>query len=230
MLLGKEALEKLSLSRIALFGLGGVGGGALEALARMGVGEFHLVDPDEFNPTNLNRQILATAQTLGRKKVEVAKERVLSINPEAKVFIYPCFYLPDEPGDIDFARFDFVIDAIDTVKAKLGIIEECAKRGVPMISCMGCGNRMDPTKLCVKDLYRTENDPLAKVMRKRCRELGIKSLPVVCSAEEPIPPLFQVESDSPVRRDVPGSAAFVPTVAGYLLAHYAVGELIKTAK
>lgn len=229
MLLGAEALRKLSSARVAIFGLGGVGGGALEALARMGIGEFHLIDPDDFNESNLNRQILSTRSALGKKKVDVAKERVLSINPEAKVFTYPCFFLPEDTT-IDFSQFDFVIDAIDTVKAKVGIIARCKELGIPMVSCMGCGNRLDPSKLRVTDLFKTENDPLAKVMRKKCRELGVKHLPVVYSIEEPLTPRFKVESDSPVRRDVPGSCALVPPVAGYLLAHYAVTQIIGFGK
>lgn len=226
MLLGEDSLRKLADSSVALFGLGGVGGGALEALARMGIGEFHLIDADVFSLSNLNRQILSTRESVGKKKVDVARERVLSINPEAKVFTYPVFYLPEDET-IDFSRFDFVIDAIDTVKAKLGIIERCHRLGIPIVSCMGCGNRLDPSKLTLTDLYKTQGDPLSKVMRKRCRELGIDSLPVVYSTEEPIKPKFEVESDSPVRRDVPGSAALVPPVAGYLLAYHCVMSLLK---
>ena len=226
MLLDEDQIQRLKRLRIAIFGLGGVGGGALEALARMGVGEFHLIDPDEFNQTNLNRQLLATHETLGQKKVDVAKRRVLSINPDANVFTYPLFYLPGENA-IDFGNFDFVIDAIDTVSAKADIIKRCNELGIPVISAMGCGNRMDPSKLQVTDLFKTSGDPLSKIMRKKCRELGINRLAVVYSTEEPREVLFRVENDSPVRRDTPGSCALVPPVAGYLMAHYVITTVLK---
>jgi tRNA A37 threonylcarbamoyladenosine dehydratase len=225
MLLGSACLEKLAHSSVAIFGLGGVGGASVEALARAGVGEFHLIDPDEFNLSNLNRQILSSRKTIGRPKVEVAKERILDINPDAKVFTYPVFYLPDEDGGVDFSRFDYVIDAIDTVTAKVEIIRRCNELGIGIISCMGCGNRLDPSKLAVTDLFKTEGDPLSKVMRQKCRALGIKKLKVVYSTEEPLTPAFKIESDSPTRRDVPGSTPFVPPVAGYLLAKEAVLDL-----
>ena len=227
MLLGEDALNRLSRSRVAVFGLGGVGGAALEALVRMGVGELHLIDADAFNESNLNRQILSTRENLGQPKVEVAKNRVLSIDPEAKVFLYPLFYLPGEDNGIPFDAFDFVVDAIDTVSAKADIIRVCHEKGIPMVSCMGCGNRMDPSSLRLVDLFKTENDPLAKIMRKKCRELGVKALPVVYSIEPSMKPKFQVDSDSPTRRDVPGSTALVPPVAGYFLAYQAVKMLLE---
>ena len=225
MLLGEEALEKLSSSSVAIFGLGGVGGGALEALVRAGIGEFHLIDADEFGLSNLNRQLLATNETLGRKKVEVARDRILSINPDARVYLYPVFYLPGE-SNIPFDAFDIVIDAIDTVSAKVDIARECFERNIPEIMCLGMGNRMDPSKIKAGDLFETSGDPLAKIMRKKCRELGIKNLRVVYSSEEPMTPLFKIESDSPSRRDVPGSLPFVPPVAGYYLACEAVKALL----
>ena len=225
MLLGEESLEKLSHCSVAIFGLGGVGGGALEALVRAGVGEFHLIDADTFNQSNLNRQLLATHETVGLPKVEVARKRILSINPKAKVFVYPVFYLPGQEG-IPFDSFDYVIDAIDTVAAKAAIADECYKRDIPEAMCLGMGNRFDPSKVKTGDLFETAGDPLAKVMRKKCRELGITSLPVVYSVEEPMEPLFKIESDSPSRRDVPGSLPFVPPVAGYLLAFLAVKRLL----
>ena len=221
MLLGPNNLEKLASSRVALFGLGGVGGGALEALARLGIGELHLIDADEFSASNLNRQILATHETLGMKKVGAAKARVASINPECNVYTYPTFYLPDNT-DIDFGRFDFVIDAIDTVSAKKDIIRKCHELSIGMVSCMGCGNRVDPSKLTCCDIFETSGDPLSKIIRKACREMGVKKLRVVYSTEEPLKPLFPIESDSPTRRGVPGSIALVPPVAGYLLAYEAM--------
>ncbi len=225
MLLGEENLEKLSRCRVAIFGLGGVGGGALEALARAGIGEFHLIDADTVNLSNINRQLLASHDSLGQSKVEVAKRRILSINPNAKVYVYPVFYLPGDTS-IPFDRFDYVIDAIDTVSAKAEIALNCHQRGIPEIMCLGMGNRLDPSKIKVGDLFETAGDPLAKVMRKKCRELGIESLPVVYSTEEPLTPLFKVESDSPSRRDVPGSLPFVPPVAGYFMAHEAITCLL----
>ena len=228
MLIGQDAIKKLASSSVALFGLGGVGGAALEALARAGVGTFHLVDPDSFNTSNLNRQILATRDTIGVKKVEVARARVLAINPNAKVYVYPIFYLPHQDTSLDFHDFDFVIDAIDTVSAKVDIIRRCHDLGIPMVSCMGCGNRMDPSKLSLTDLFKTEGDPLSKVLRQKCRGLGINHLRVVYSTEPPMTPLFHIESDSPTRRDVPGSLPFVPPAAGFLLAKEAVCVLLKS--
>ena len=226
MLLGQEGLARLQGATVCLFGLGGVGGACFEALVRMGVGTIHVVDADEFNETNLNRQILSTRDNLGKKKVDVAEERAKQINPQARIVKHPIFYLPESAGELDFGSLDFVVDAIDTVSAKVDIIKRCQESGVPMVSCLGCGNRLDPSKLVIKDLFQTTDDPLAKVMRKKCRELGVKQLRVVCSMEKPIVPKFHVESDSPTRRDVPGSAAMVPPAAGYLLAYEAVRVLL----
>ena len=225
MLLGEDKLEALSRCKVAIFGLGGVGGGALEALVRVGVGEFHLIDADEFSLSNINRQLLSAHSTLGEKKVAVAKRRILDINPEARVFVYPTFYLPGDDS-IPFESFDCVIDAIDTVSAKLEIASTCYRLNVPEICCLGMGNRLDPGKIRVGDLFETSGDPLAKVMRKKCREAGISKLRVVYSVEEPMIPLFKIESDSPTRRDVPGSLPFVPPVAGYHLAYEAVKLLL----
>ncbi len=227
MLLGEEKLEKLSSCRVAIFGLGGVGGAALEALARAGVGEFDLIDADLFNVTNINRQLLATHDTLDRRKVDVAKERALSINPNAKIHLYPTFYLPGDES-IPFSHFDFVIDAVDTIAAKTAIAEECFKRKIPSVMCLGMGNRLDPQKVKLGDIYETKGDPLAKLMRKKCREIGIISQRVVYSTEEPMEPLFKIDSDSPSRRDVPGSLPFVPPMAGYLLAYEAMNVLLRT--
>ena len=226
MLLGKPALEKLSSCSVAVFGLGGVGGSAVEALARLGIGEFHLIDPDTFNETNMNRQLLATNETLGKKKVEVAKNRILSINPDAKVHCYDEFFLPNKETNLDFSRFDFVVDAIDTISAKLEIIRRCAELHIPMASSLGMGNRMDPGQVKSGDLFETTHDPLAKALRKGCREMGVTSLRVVYSLEPPLEPKFRLASDGPSRRDVPGSLALVPPVAGYLLAHEALKALL----
>lgn len=226
MLLGDEAIEKLSRSTVAVFGLGGVGGACFEALLRMGVGTIHVIDADRFNESNLNRQILSTRDELGQLKVEAAIRRAAQINPDATIVPHPIFFLPESEGVIPFDSLDFVVDAIDTVSAKVHIIKRCEELGVPMVSCLGCGNRLDPSKLILTDLFKTEGDPLAKVLRKKCRDLGIKKLRVVCSTEEPMKPRFQVASDSPSRRDVPGSAAFVPPAAGYLLAYEAVRQLL----
>ena len=227
MLLGADKIERLTNASVAIFGLGGVGGGALEALARLGIGEFHLIDNDEFALSNLNRQILSTRENIGVKKVEAAKARVLAINPEAKVFIYPLFYLPDQNEDIDFSLFDFVVDCIDTVSAKKDIIKKCHERNIGIVSVMGCGNRLDPRKLTTCDIFETQGDPLSKIMRKACREMGIAALRVVYSTEEPLTPLFKEESSSPTRRDVPGSISLVPPVAGYLAAYEAMQYLTK---
>lgn len=221
MLLGAESSRTLGASSVALFGLGGVGGGALEALARAGIGEFHLIDADSFVESNLNRQLLATRNTLGMKKVDAAKDRVLSINPDAKIYTYPIFFGPDSEG-IDFSRFDFVIDAIDSVSGKLEIIKRCSAAGIPMVSCMGCGNRLDPSKLHITDLFKTEYDPLAKVIRKKCREFGIKHLRVVASSEMALRPVNEEGESS----RTPGSTPFVPPAAGFLLAQEAVSVLL----
>lgn len=226
MLLGEKALKILAGSTVAVFGLGGVGGACFEALVRSGVGTLHLIDNDCFSESNLNRQILSSQENLGRQKVDVAEERARSINPNVRIVKHPLFVLPENMASIPFDSFDFVVDAIDTVSAKVSIIEICHRLGIPMVSCLGCGNRLDPSKLLLTDLYKTQGDPLAKVLRKKCRDLGVTSLRVVCSSEEPIRPKFKIESDSPTRRDVPGSAPFVPPAAGYLLAYEAVRVLL----
>ncbi|MBQ1471961.1 MAG: tRNA threonylcarbamoyladenosine dehydratase [Eubacterium sp.] len=231
-LLGPEAITRLSGCRVLLFGVGGVGGYALEALARSGVGTLDIVDNDEVNLTNINRQILATEDTIGRPKVEVARERVLSINPAILVNTYPVFYLPCLGDHVDFGAYDYVIDAIDTVSAKLDIISRCHAAGTPVISAMGCGNRLDPSKLMVSDISKTHTDPLSKVVRRELRKRGIPHLKVVWSTEAPIRPMelpdtpAQSPADgAPVRRSVPGSTAFVPPAAGLLLASEVVRDL-----
>lgn len=227
MLIGEEAVAKLHKARVMVFGLGGVGGNAVEALARAGVGEFDLIDADSFVLSNLNRQALSSLPNVGKMKVDVAEERIKSINPDAIVHKHAHFYLPEDPGDIEIEKADFVIDAIDTVSAKMDIIIKCHALGIPMISALGCGNRLDPSKLVVTDIHKTELDPLAKVIRRNCREAGIKSLRVVYSKEAPIKPLMPALEQGEQRRFIPGSSPFVPPAAGILLAYEAVNTLLQ---
>ena len=227
-LIGAAALEKLKKARVAVFGIGGVGGAATEALARAGVGHFLLVDKDVVDVTNLNRQIIATMETIGRPKTEVMKERILSVNPEAEVETRQCFYLPENAEEFDLASFDYVVDAVDTVTAKLMLIEAAKKAGVPVISAMGAGNKLDPSAFRVSDLYQTSVDPLAKVMRRECRKRGIDSLPVVWSTEEPVALENAPDPENaaaPLRKDTPASISFVPSAAGLVLAGKVVRDL-----
>lgn len=231
MLIGKDGIEKLKNSSVAVFGIGGVGGYTVEALARSGIGTFHLIDNDTVSESNLNRQIIATRKTIGRLKVEVAKERILEINPNAAVLTYPTFFLPENADEFDFSKYDYVVDAIDTVTGKLEIIVRANKAGIPVISAMGAGNKMDPTAFVVTDIYKTSVCPLAKVMRRELKKRGIKKLKVVYSTEtamKPIEfeekPLEETTSFAPnKKRATPGSMSFVPGVAGLILA----GEVIK---
>ena len=188
LLIGKEGMERLSNSRVAVFGVGGVGGYTVEALARSGIGELDLIDNDQVALTNLNRQIIATTKTLGRDKVDVAKERVMEINPSAKVNIYKKFYLPETKEEFDFTKYDYVVDAIDTVSGKIALVEQAKEAGVPIISSMGAGNKLDPTAFRVADIYKTSVCPLAKVMRRELKKRGIRKLKVVYSEEMPIVP------------------------------------------
>ncbi len=225
MLLGEEKVQALNKVRVAVFGIGGVGGYVVEALARSGVGAFDLIDSDTVALSNLNRQIIATLDTVGQYKVDVMKKRILSINPEADVRVHKCFYLPETAGDFDFTEYSYVVDAVDTVTAKLDIVVRAKEAGVPVISCMGAGNKLDPTKFQVTDIYKTSVCPLAKVMRRELKKRGIKQLKVVYSTEEALTPLAISEKE-PVdgkRRATPGSVAFVPSVAGLI----AAGEVIK---
>ena len=224
LLFGKEAMEKLAGSRVAVFGVGGVGGYVCEALVRSGVGAFDLVDDDKVCLTNLNRQILATHSTVGRPKVEVARDRVLDINPSCRVRTYQTFFLPETRALFDFSQYDYVVDAIDTVTGKKEILLCAREAGVPVISAMGAGNKVDASAFRVADIYQTSGCPLARVMRKLCRENGIQKLKVVYSQEPPIRPLEipGCEPD-PQRRSLPGSSAFAVAAAGMLLA----GEVIK---
>ena len=211
-LIGKEQTDKLNLSHVCVFGLGGVGSFTVEALARAGVGTLTLVDGDDLSLTNINRQLIATVGAVGRAKVDVQKERVLSINPDAKVYTHKLFYLPENESDIDFSRFDYVVDAVDTVTAKLIIIQKANQSRVPVISCMGTGNKLDPTAFKVADISKTKVCPLAKVMRKELKARGITNVKVVYSEEEPVK-----------KERTPASISFVPSVAGLILA----GEVIK---
>lgn len=217
-LIGAEAVTKLRESHVAIFGIGGVGGYAAEALARSGVGRFDLIDSDVVSVSNLNRQIIAVRDTIGRYKTEVMAERIHSINPDAEITVYNCFYLPDTAERFDFGRYDYVVDAVDTVTAKLDIILRARQSGVPVVSSMGAGNKLDPTKFQVADIYKTSVCPLAKVMRRELRKRGVESLKVVYSTEEP---------RTSGGQGAPGSIAFVPPVAGLILAGEVVKDLIR---
>ncbi len=212
LLLGDEGLGKLSSARVAVFGIGGVGGYVCEALVRSGVKTFDIIDRDKVSPSNINRQIIATHSTIGRLKVDVMKERMLSINPEASVNAYECFFIPENASSFPFGDYDYVVDAVDTVTAKIALVMECKERGVPIISSMGAGNKLDPTAFKVADIYDTKVCPLAKVMRKELKARGVDSLKVVYSEEKPI-----------INTRPPGSVAFVPSVVGLIIA----GEVIK---
>lgn len=212
LLLGDEGLGKLSSARVAVFGIGGVGGYVCEALVRSGVKTFDIIDSDKVSPSNINRQIIATHSTIGRLKVDVMKERMLSINPEASVNAYECFFIPENASSFPFGDYDYVVDAVDTVTAKIALVMECKERGVPIISSMGAGNKLDPTAFKVADIYDTKVCPLAKVMRKELKARGVDSLKVVYSEEKPI-----------INTRPPGSVAFVPSVVGLIIA----GEVIK---
>lgn len=217
LLIGKENINKLARSKVLVFGLGGVGGHMCETLARSGVGHFTLVDKDVVEESNINRQLVADYSTLGKAKVEVMKTRILAVNPEASVEAIEKFYLPNSENEFDFSKYDYVIDCVDTVSAKISIVCKAKEAGVPVISALGAGNKMDPTRLEVSDLYKTSVDPLAKVMRRELRKRGIESLKVVYSTEEPI----KVESDSP------GSNAFVPSSMGIIIASEVIKDLLK---
>lgn len=222
-LLGSTALEKLARSRVAVFGIGGVGGYAVEALARSGVGALDLIDSDKVALTNLNRQIIALHNTIGQYKVDVAAERIQAINPDCIVRTYKTFYLPENSAEFDFSAYDYIVDAIDTVAGKIGLIEAANVAGVPIVSAMGAGNKLDPTAFEVTDIYKTSVCPLAHVMRKELKKRGIKKLKVVYSKEKPLSPLTDEETDKTAKRVTPGSTSFVPSVVGLIIA----GEVIK---
>ena len=240
LLIGAEAIKRLSESRVAVFGIGGVGGYVCEALVRSGIGHFDLIDDDKVCLTNLNRQILATRKTVGKYKAEVMAERMLEINPEADIRIHKCFFLPENADDFPFDEYDYVIDAVDTVTAKLELIMRCKSKNVPVISAMGAGNKLDAGRMKIADIYETSVCPLARVMRNELRKRGVKALKVVYSDEQPVRPLEDMsiscrshcicppgaQHKCTERRDIPGSTAFVPAMAGLLIAGEVVRELI----
>ena len=242
LLYGKDKMDYLASCRIAVFGIGGVGGYVVEALARSGIGSMDLIDDDRVCLTNINRQILATRKTVGKYKVDVAEERVHEINPDCKVRAYKTFFLPETQDQFDFRAYDYIVDAIDTVTGKLAIIENAKRAGVPVISSMGAGNKVNAAAFEVADIYETSICPLAKVMRRECRKRGIESLKVVYSKEKPIRPLEDMSISCrqhcicppgtarkcTERRDIPGSTAFVPSVAGLIIAGEIINELTAT--
>lgn len=241
LLFGKEAMQALENSRVAIFGIGGVGGYAVEALIRSGIGSVDLIDDDQVCLTNLNRQLIATRKTVGKYKVDVMKERILEINPNAAVNVHKCFFLPETKDEFDFSKYSYVIDAVDTVTAKIQLVLEARNAGIPIISSMGAGNKLDPTGFRVADIYETSVDPLAKVMRRELRKRNVDHLKVVYSKEKPIRPIDDMaiscrthcicppdaKHKCTERRDIPGSNAFVPSVAGLIIAGEVIKDIIK---
>ena len=228
LLLGEEAMEKLYGARVAVFGIGGVGGYTVEALARCGVGSLDLIDSDTVSVSNINRQILATHSTVGRLKVDVAKDRVLDINPSCKVKTWPIFYLPDTADLFDFTQYDYIVDCIDTVTGKLQLVQRAVDAGVPIICSMGTGNKLDPSAFQVADISKTTMCPLARIMRKELKKRGINHLKVVYSQEEALTPVGAEEEMKLLgKRQIPGSTAFVPGAAGLILAGAVVRDLIE---
>ncbi len=240
LLLGKDAMEKLAHSRVAVFGIGGVGGYTVEALVRSGIGEIDLIDDDKVCLTNINRQIYATRKTIGQYKVDVAAERIAEINPEVAVHTYKTFFTPETAGEFDFTKYDYVVDAIDTVTGKIELVMQAEKAGVPIICSMGAGNKLNPAAFEVADIYKTSVCPLAKVMRHEMKKRGIKHLKVVYSKEKPIKPEDDLSISCKTgcvcppgtarkctaRRQVPGSTAFVPSVVGLIIAGEIVTDLV----
>ena len=241
MLLGEEGIDKLQHSKVAIFGIGGVGGYVCEALVRSGVGAFDLIDDDKVCLTNLNRQIIATRKTVGKYKTEVMRDRILEINPQADVRLHQCFFLPENSDEFPFEEYDYVVDAVDTVTAKIELVLQSQKKGVPIISSMGAGNKLDGSMFQVADIYKTRVCPLAKVMRRELKKRGVKKLKVVYSEEQPVRPLEDMsiscrtncicppgaQHKCTERRDIPGSVAFVPSVAGLIIAGEVVKDLCK---
>lgn len=237
LLLGEEAMDRLKNTRIAVFGVGGVGGFVCEALVRSGVGAFDLIDDDKVCLTNLNRQIIATRKTVGKYKAEVMRDRMVEINPDVDVRIHKCFFLPENADEFPFSEYDYVVDAVDTVTAKIELVMKCQKEGIPIISSMGAGNKLEASAFKVADIYKTKMCPLAKVMRRELKKRGVKKLKVVYSEEKPTRPIEDMsiscrtncicppgaERKCTERRDIPGSVAFVPSVAGLIIA----GEVVK---
>ncbi len=237
LLLGKEAMDALSASRVAVFGIGGVGGYVCEALVRSGVGAFDLIDDDKICLTNLNRQLIATRSTVGKYKVDVMEARMKDINPNADIRTHKCFFLPENADEFPFSEYDYIVDAVDTVSAKLSLAVKAQEAGVPIISSMGAGNKLDATAFRVADIYKTSMDPLARVMRRELKKRGVKKLKVVYSQEQPIRPVEDMSISCRThcicppgakhkcteRRDIPGSTAFVPSVVGLIIA----GEIVR---
>ena len=242
LLFGKEAMQALENARVAVFGIGGVGGYAVEALIRSGVGAVDLIDDDKVCLTNLNRQLIATRKTVGKYKVDVMKERIEEINPNAVVNVHKCFFLPETKDEFDFSQYSYVIDAVDTVTAKIQLVLEARNAGVHIISSMGAGNKLDPTGFQVADIYETSVDPLAKVMRRELRKRNVDHLKVVYSKEKPMRPIDNMaiscrthcicppdaKHKCTERRDIPGSNAFVPSVAGLIIAGEVIKDIVKT--
>lgn len=239
LLFGKEAMERLEKSRVAVFGIGGVGGYTVEALARSGIGAIDLIDDDKVCLTNINRQIIATRKTVGQYKVDVMKERILEINPDCKVEIHKCFYLPENKDTFDFSQYSYVVDAVDTVTAKIQLVMEAKEKSVPVISSMGAGNKLNPAEFEVADIYKTSVCPLAKVMRRELKKRGVEKLKVVYSREKPVRPIEDMaiscrtncicppgaKHKCTERRDIPGSTAFVPSVVGLIIASEVIKDL-----
>lgn len=225
-LLGEEAMERLAASRVAIFGVGGVGGHVAEALARSGVGSIELIDSDCVSMSNINRQIVALNSTVGQKKVEAAASRLRDVNPQIKVSARDIFFLPETSPEFDFTAYDYVIDCIDTVSGKIEIIKRAKEAGIPIISSMGAGNKLDPTAFRVDDIYSTSVCPLAKTMRKLCRDNNIKELKVVYSKEDPLTPAIPIPRDKESGKIPPASAIFAPAAAGLAIAHAVVCDLI----
>lgn len=230
LLFGSEALAKLKKAHVAVFGIGGVGGHVVEALARSGVGSFDLIDNDTVALTNINRQIIATLNTVGQPKVEVMRQRILSINPEAEITLHQCFFLPENKDEFDFSKYDYVVDAVDTVAAKIAIVLAAKEAGVPVISSMGAGNKVNPAMFEVADIYKTSIDPLARVMRQAMKKHHIKKLKVVYSKELPLLQVDELKAEchaeAPKRRALPGSNSFCPSVAGLIIASEVIKDLV----
>ena len=227
-LLGDEAMEKLQNARVAVFGIGGVGGYTAEALARSGIGSIDLIDPDEISVTNINRQLFATHSTVGRLKAEVAKERLLDIYPDLNVRIHPVFYTPETADQFDFTQYDYIVDAIDTVTGKLCLAERAFAAGTPIISCMGAGNKLNGTAFQVADISKTTICPLARVMRKELKKRGINHMKVVFTTEEALKPVGAEEEAAAIgKRQIPGSVSYIPGIAGLLLAGEVIMDLIR---
>ena len=232
LIFGETALKKLSHTRVAVFGLGGVGGYALEALARAGVGEIDIIDSDTVDVTNINRQLIALTSTVGMKKTEIFRNRIKDINPDCRVNVHDVFYLPERAEEFEFDKFDYVVDAIDTVTAKIDLAVRCTEKGIPIISSMGTGNKLDPTALKVSDIYKTSVCPLARVMRYELKKRGVASLKVVYSEEKPVQPDAEAVKRymEGTKKNIPASTSFVPPVAGMIIASEVILDILEIKK